>query len=253
MRPLILVTNDDGIRAKGLATLIDIAEPMGNLLIIAPEEGHSAQSHAITVKNPIRIRTIQAEESKSIYACSGTPADCVKFAVAELCKNRKPDLIVSGINHGLNNSISVLYSGTVAAAMEGLLFGINAIALSLDNHSAEANFEICKDESRKIIKKVLQYPADKKKVCLNVNFPNIEPKSLKGIRWCRQTQGDWKEIFIKREDPLGHTYYWLTGEFRNFEQHAEDSDDWALNNGYASIVPVANDLTDYQAEKSWFL
>ncbi|MBN2520017.1 MAG: 5'/3'-nucleotidase SurE [Bacteroidales bacterium] len=240
---LILVTNDDGINAKGLEALIEAVEPFGKLLIVAPEDPNSGMSHAITVKVPLRIKLIKNNDIKSYYTCTGTPVDCVKMAMTVIL-DKKPDLIVSGINHGSNSAASIFYSGTMAAALEGSMIGIPSIGFSLTNHSHQADFSACKKYISIIVENTLQHKMPEG-VALNVNIPDVPEKDIKGIRICRQTKGYWKEEFEKRVDPSRGTYYWLAGDFINFEPDAEDTDEWALANNYVSIVPVSVDLTAY--------
>jgi 5'-nucleotidase len=242
---LILVTNDDGIHARGLQALISLVRPYGRIFVIAPEEGQSGMSHAITVKYPIRVRKLSEEDGLVTYSSNGTPVDCVKLALNKLL-DRRPDLIVSGINHGSNSSSSVIYSGTMAAAIEGCINGIPSIGFSLLDYSPDANFDSVLRYAREILEKSLErgIPAD---TCLNVNFPVNTFKKIRGIRVCRQNRGVWREEFDHRQDPQNRDYYWLTGEFHDLEPEARDTDEYALNNNYVSIVPVHIDLTAYRA------
>ena len=244
-RKLFLVTNDDGIEARGLNALIDLVRPYGQIVVVAPEDGQSGMSHAITVKFPIRIKKLTSEEDLVVYACDGTPVDCVKLALSKLL-DRKPDMILAGINHGSNSSSSIIYSGTMAAAIEGCINGIPSIGLSLLDYSAEANFGSILKYVRIILENALEkgIPAD---TCLNVNFPVNTYKKIKGIRICRQNKGVWREEFEQRVDPMNRDYFWLTGEFLNLEPDARDTDEWALHHNYISIVPVHIDLTAYKA------
>ena len=242
-RPLILVSNDDGVNAKGLKNLIEVVKPYGDILVVAPEVSESGMSHAISFKNPIRLTKIKEYDNVQIYSCSGTPVDCVKLALNQIVA-RKPDFLVSGINHGSNASISVVYSGTMGATIEGCLNGIPSIGFSILSHSLDADFALARKFSQQIFEKVLKQGLPKG-VCLNVNFPIIDIDDLRGFKVCRQARGVWKEEFDKRIDPNNRDYYWLTGSFNNFEPDAEDTDEWALNNNYASIVPVKVDFTSY--------
>ncbi|MFA5556406.1 MAG: 5'/3'-nucleotidase SurE [Flavobacteriaceae bacterium] len=239
-RPLILVTNDDGITAPGIRTLISVAQEFGDVVIVAPDSPQSGKGHAITVNNTLYINKINEQE----YSCSGTPVDCVKMAVHEIL-DRKPDLCVSGINHGSNSSINVIYSGTMSAAVEAGIEGIPAIGFSLADFSWNANFESSKIFIRKIIASVLNNGLPKG-VVLNVNFPKPQSETFKGIKICRQANAMWIERFDKRQTPHGRDYYWLTGEFVNYDK-GEDTDEWALANGYVSVVPVQFDLTAHHA------
>lgn len=239
-KPLILVTNDDGITAPGIRTLIAVAQEIGDVVIVAPDSPQSGKGHAITVNNTLYINKINEQE----YSCSGTPVDCVKMAVHEIL-DRKPDLCVSGINHGSNSSINVIYSGTMSAAVEAGIEGIPAIGFSLADFSWNADFEPSKIFIRKIITSVLENGLPKG-VVLNVNFPKPETEKFKGIKICRQANAMWIERFDKRQTPHGRDYYWLTGEFVNYDK-GEDTDEWALANGYVSVVPVQFDLTAHHA------
>ncbi len=240
-KPLILVTNDDGITAPGLRTLIEIMNTLGEVVVVAPDSPQSGMGHAITVNSTLFVEKVKLDQGLQIeYSCSGTPADCVKLAVNQIL-NRKPDLCVSGINHGSNSSINVIYSGTMSAAIEAGIEGIPAIGFSLLDYSWNANFETAKPFVKSIAENVLKegLPRD---VILNVNIPNVSDHELKGIKICRQARAHWEEEFDRRTNPQGRVYYWLTGKFVNFD-HGEDTDEWALKNGYISVVPVQFDLT----------
>lgn len=248
---LILVTNDDGIDSKGIAALIEAVGPLGRLMIVAPVEAQSGMSQAITVKHPLRIKKAQLNGYER-FAINGTPTDCVKLALNQLLP-RKPDLLVSGINHGSNSSASVLYSGTLGAAMEGAINGVPSIGFSLTSYDPEAEFATATVYARSIAAKVLEggLPGHS---CLNVNFPNVSSVDIKGVRICRQTTGHWQEEFERRTDPAGREYYWLTGKFFNSEPDAEDTDEWALKNNYIAIVPLRVDHTCYSTMdiiKNW--
>lgn len=244
-KPLILVCNDDGYRARGIQELSLLASEFGEVVVVAPVNAQSGMSHAVTLNHPIRLKSSEMNNSFAAYACSGTPADCIKIALNQIL-DRKPDLVLSGINHGSNASVSLFYSGTVAAAIEACMNGIPSIAFSVDDHSPDADFRLAAQYASPIIQKILEsgLPTG---TCLNINFPRISPEECKGIRICRQTIGVWKEEFEKRTDPQGHDYFWLTGEFSNDEPLAEDTDEWALTHHYGAIVPVSVDLTDYAA------
>ena len=240
-KPTILVTNDDGITAKGIRALIDVMATIGTVIVVAPDKPQSAMGHAITINNMIYINKISTEGAPIVeYSCSGTPVDCVKLAVSEILTT-KPDLCVSGINHGSNSSINVIYSGTMSAAIEAGIEGIPAIGFSLLDFDANANFEHTKSFIKKIALQVLQNQLPKG-VVLNVNFPKFSSNEIKGIKICRQAKAQWIEKFDKRQSPFGKDYYWLTGEFIN-QDLGEDTDEWALENGYISCVPVHSDLT----------
>lgn len=242
-KPLILVTNDDGVNAKGIAALVEIVKPFGEIVVVAPLHGNSGMSHAITVKVPIRYKKIKEVENVTVFGCSGTPVDSVKLAMSEILY-RKPDLIVSGINHGSNASVSVIYSGTMAAVIEGCIYGIPSIGFSLLDYSPDADFSQIIDYGKKIVENVLKNGLSYG-TCLNVNFPAIAKHEIKGVRICRQAKGMWKEEFEKRLDPRNGEYFWLVGYFENADNGETDTDEWALANNYVSIVPVEIDFTDY--------
>ena len=244
-RPLILVTNDDGITAPGIRTLIAVMKTIGDVVVVAPNSPQSGMGHAITLDSTLHVENVTIEDDdQKEYSCSGTPADCVKLAVREIMK-RKPDLCVSGINHGSNSSINVIYSGTMSAALEAGIEGIPAIGFSLLDYNWSANFEHCKTFVKTIAENVLEHGLPNG-VVLNVNVPNIDKKAIKGIKICRQAKANWVEEFDKRTNPMGRDYYWLTGKFVNLD-HGEDTDEWALGNGYISVVPVQFDLTAHYA------
>lgn len=247
-KPLILVTNDDGVQAKGLLELIEIVKNLGRIVVVAPSEPQSGMSHAITVKTPIEVKKIREDNNCVFYECTGTPVDCVKIAFNQLLK-QKPDLLVSGFNHGSNSSSSIFYSGTMAAALEGCINEVPSIGFSLLSVDPDADFTASKHYAIKIINKVLANGVPKS-ICLNVNVPPVTEDKIAGIRITRQTRGFWKEEFDKRVDTLGRSYYWLTGNFHNQEPEAPDTDEWALKNNYISIVPLHIDLTSYDTLKS---
>ncbi len=241
-KPLILVTNDDGITAPGLRVLIKAIKEIGEVVVVAPDSPQSGMGHAITIDSTLYSKkvTIDREEgAPSEYSCSGTPADCVKLALQEIL-DKKPDLCVSGINHGSNASINVIYSGTMSAAIEAGIEGIPAIGFSLCDYSWDANFEHSVISIKRIVQEALNQGIPKGTV-LNVNIPKTEAEP-KGIKVCRQARANWKEQFDKRTSPTGKDYYWLSGEFELLDK-GEDTDEWALANGYVSIVPTQFDLT----------
>ena len=244
-RPLILVTNDDGINAPGIRTLISVIKDIGDVIVVAPDSPQSGMGHAITINSTLHSSRITPKNSEIIeYSCSGTPADCVKLAINELMP-RKPDLCVSGINHGSNSSINVIYSGTMSAAIEAGIEGVPAIGFSLLDYSWNADFSHSKDFIRKITLNALNNGIPKG-VVLNVNIPAVKKSDIKGVKICRQAKAYWVEEFDKRKNPLGQEYYWLTGKFVNKDQ-GEDTDEWALKNNYISIVPIEFDLTAHHA------
>ena len=244
-KPLILITNDDGITAPGILALIEVMSESGDVLVVAPDKPQSAMGHAITINNTIYLNKISKENASiTQYSCSGTPVDCVKIAVHEILK-QKPDLCVSGINHGTNSSINVIYSGTMSAAVEAGIEGIPAIGFSLLDFAWDANFEDVKSFVKKITLKVLEKGLPEG-VILNVNLPKLKEHEIKGIKICRQAKAQWVEKFDKRTTPSGKDYYWLTGDFVNQDQ-GDDTDEWALDNSYISLVPVQFDLTAHHA------
>lgn len=246
-RPLILVTNDDGVSAPGIRALIEVMSEIGDVVVVAPDKPQSAMGHAITINSTLYLNKISKDtDTITEYSCSGTPVDCVKLAVNEILK-RKPDLCVSGINHGSNSSINVIYSGTMSAAVEAGIEGIPAIGFSLLDYDWNADFEAIKSFVKKISLEVLENGLPEG-VILNVNFPKLKEKDIKGIKICRQAKALWVEKFDKRKTPQGKDYYWLAGEFVN-EDKGEDTDEWALDNGYISVVPVQFDLTAYHSIK----
>ncbi|RLD89686.1 MAG: 5'/3'-nucleotidase SurE [Bacteroidetes bacterium] len=245
--PLILVTNDDGMYAGGMNALISVARKFGDVVAISSHEPMSGMSHAITIKVPLRVKLISKEPGLTRYVCNGTPVDGVKLVFNSLSE-RKPDLLLSGINHGSNSSSSVLYSGTMAAAMEGAVNHIPSIGFSLLSFDPDADFTASaiyvEEVSRHVLEKGLPDG-----ICLNVNIPAIPSEQIKGIKICSQANGYWKEEFEKRTDPNGTEYYWLTGFFHNREPEngGTGTDEWALKNGFVSLVPINTDLTAYGA------
>ncbi len=242
-KPLILITNDDGVEAKGLKALINAVRELGDVVVVAPADAQSGMSHAITVKVPLRISKVAEDQGLVIYKCYGTPVDCVKMAINNLLP-RKPDLLLSGINHGSNAATSVFYSGTMGAALEGCINEITSIGFSLLNLSHDADFSTSQHYATSITRNVLKNGLPKH-ICLNVNIPDIPKAQIAGIKICRQNKGYWQEAFDQRVDPAGKHYYWLTGIFQNTEPGATDTDEWALSNNYVSIVPLQIDLTSY--------
>ncbi len=242
-KPLILVTNDDGITAPGLRMLVSIMKTIGEVVVVAPDSPQSGMGHAITLDSTLYSKKLTIDlDSEGIdeYSCSGTPADCVKLALQELLP-KKPDICVSGINHGSNSSINVIYSGTMSAAIEAGIEGIPAIGFSLCDYTWEADFSQAQDFIFTIVTEALKNGIPKGTV-LNVNIPKLKKKKIKGIKICRQAKANWKEKFDKRTNPMGKDYYWLTGEFELLDK-GEDTDEWALANGYISVVPTHFDLT----------
>ena len=242
---LIFLTNDDGYRSRGIAALIEVARQFGRVVVLAPEEPQSGMSQAFTMSRPLFLRKVREEEGLEVYAFTGTPVDCVKMAFDHLLCDRKVDLVISGINHGSNSAVNVLYSGTMGAAIEGSFYGCPSIGISVDDHSPDADFEVAMRYGEQIIRTILERNLPTP-LCLNVNLPAIPADQLKGIRVCRQTAGYWRERFIRHEDPRGREYFWLTGEYVNSEPEAEDTDEWAMKQGYVAVVPVQVDMTDHR-------
>ncbi|MBL3655577.1 5'/3'-nucleotidase SurE [Fulvivirga sediminis] len=244
-KPLILVSNDDGITSKGIRTLVEVMKELGEVIVVAPDSPQSGMGHAITIGNTLRLEENNIFDDVVAYQCSGTPADCVKLAKHFVLKDRKPDLVVSGINHGSNTSISVLYSGTMSAAIEGAIEGMPSIGFSLCDFSADADFSHVKAYVKSIAKNVLEKGVPKG-IALNVNFPPKRNENIKGVKVCRQARAKWQEQFDQRYDPNGRRYFWMAGNFVNHDK-GEDNDEWAIANNYVSIVPCLFDLTAHHA------
>jgi len=252
-QPVILITNDDGISAPGIRNLVDAVRGLGKIVVVAPDKPQSGMGHAITIGNPLRLHPMHhLFEGVEAWQCSGTPVDCVKLAVDKVLR-RKPDLCLSGINHGSNHSINVIYSGTMSAAVEAAIESIPSVGFSLLDYSVEADFTAARKYVRIIVEEVLGQPMDKHLI-LNVNFPAIPDSLIKGIKVCRQAYAKYEEDFLERNDPTGKKYYWLTGKFVNFDK-GRDTDVWALEHNYVSVVPVQFDMTNYvlkgKLEKTW--
>ena len=244
-KPLILVTNDDGMFAPGLRALVNAVSPLGEVIVVAPNSPQSGQGHAITIEDPIRLHKVDVFEDIVAYECSGTPVDCVKLAKHIVLKDRKPDLCVSGINHGPNSSINIIYSGTISAAMEASIEGIPSIGFSLLDYSFDADFTAAAHYARIIASYALENGLNDCSL-LNVNIPKLPLDEIKGLRVCRQAEGQWVEEFVESIDPRGEKYYWLAGKFIN-KDPKNDTDLWALENGYLSVVPSGHDLTRHEA------
>ncbi len=244
-RPLILATNDDGIFAPGIKALVEVARELGDVIVVAPDSPQSGMGHAITISDPLRLKKVNPFNGIEAYECTGTPVDCVKLANSVLLKDRTVDLCISGINHGSNSSINIIYSGTMSAAMEASLVGIRSIGFSLLDYKIDANFENGKPFIKEIINYVLQNGIPKANL-LNVNIPDLPTEDIKGIKVCRQADAMWVEEYTESKDPRNEKYYWLTGKFVNRDQ-GEDTDVWALKNGYISVVPSMHDLTKHEA------
>jgi len=239
--PLILVSNDDGITAKGIRHLVQAMKKIGRVIVVAPNSPQSGMGHAITINDPLKIYESDIFGDIEAYECSGTPADCIKIAKNYILKGKNPDLVVSGINHGANTSVSVLYSGTMSAAIEASLEGMKSIGFSLCDYDANADFGHIMEHVQLIAQQALKKDIGRG-VSLNVNFPKKSGSPIKGIKFCRQAIAHWQENFDERVDPYGRKYLWLTGTFINHDK-GEDTDEWAIANNYASIVPVNCDMT----------
>jgi 5'-nucleotidase len=240
--PIILITNDDGLTAPGIRNLVEAVKDLGRVVVVAPDKPQSGMGHAITIGFPLRLHKSHLMDDVEAWSCSGTPVDCVKLAVDKVL-HQKPDICLSGINHGANHSINVIYSGTMSAAIEASIENIPSIGFSLLDYSLEADFTGAQKYARLIVERMLSKKADKH-TCLNVNIPKGDADLIKGVRVCKQAYAKYEEDFQERKDPGGKKYYWLTGEFKNFDK-SRDTDVWALENNYVSIVPVQYDLTNY--------
>src|SRR6187397_530551 len=250
--PIILITNDDGINAPGILNLVEAVKDLGKIVVVAPDKAQSGMGHAITIGSPLHLHSVNVFPGIEAYQCSGTPVDCVKIAVDKVL-HRKPDVCLSGINHGANHSINVIYSGTMSAAVEAAIESIPSIGFSLLDHSIEADFSAARKYARIIVEQLLSAEQDKHMI-LNVNIPIAKIEEIKGIMICRQAYAKYEEDFIERHGPHGRKYFWLTGEFVNFDK-GKDTDVWALANNYISVVPVQFDMTNYvlksKFEKTW--
>jgi 5'-nucleotidase len=245
-QPIILITNDDSIAAPGIKALVEAVKDLGRVVVVAPDKPQSGMGHAITIGHPLRLQKVPFAFDVEAYTCNGTPVDCVKLAVDKIL-HRKPDICLSGINHGANHSINVIYSGTMSAAMEAAIESIPSAGFSLLDYSMEADFSGAKHYVNSIAKQMLKRKTDKH-FLLNVNIPALPLNLIKGVKVCRQAYAKYEEDFIERNDPHGKKYYWLTGQFVNFDK-GRDTDVWALENGYISVVPVQFDLTHYTLKK----
>ena len=248
---LIFITNDDSYLSKGFRAMVNLAREFGRVIAIAPDRVQSGMSQAITINQPLFMRQVEQSEGVEIYAFSGTPVDCAKIAFDHFFANKHVDLVLSGINHGSNAAVNVMYSGTMGAAIEGSFYNVPSIGLSLDDHDADADFEGAVEYGRKVVASVLENAESlPHPLCLNVNVPRCAASEIQGIRLCRQTRGFWREDFYARQDPHGRDYFWLTGAFQNAEPEAEDTDEWALAHKYVAVVPVQVDMTDYRMLRS---
>lgn len=244
--PVILITNDDGITAPGIKALIEAVKDLGKIIVVAPDSPQSGMGHAVTIGEPLRLHQVKIFDDIDAWECSGTPVDCVKLARDVILKH-KPTLCFSGINHGANHSINVIYSGTMSAAMEAAIEGVPSIGFSLLDYKYDADFSIAQKVVRKLAIKMLEQPMPEHTL-FNVNIPKVEEAEFKGLKICRQANAKWQEEFDHRTDPRGKDYYWMTGKFINMD-NGEDTDAVALENGYASVVPIMFDLTDTTMKK----
>lgn len=243
-RPLILITNDDGIDAPGLRNLIDFVRDIGDLVVVAPERGMSGMSHAITVRDPLRLRKLREVPGLTEYSCNGTPVDAVKLGEKMVLK-KNPNLLLSGINHGSNASVNILYSGTMGAVLEGCMIGLPSIGFSLLDYAYDADFSASRTWVRRIVKMVLQQSLPQG-ICLNVNIPAVPESEIKGMKVVRQADGAWEETFEARQDPYHQDYFWLSGKFTE-RKNGSDTDLVVLRDNYISIVPVQYDFTAHSA------
>ena len=241
-KPLILISNDDGYRAKGINSLVDMVRDLGDVLVCAPEGARSGNATAFSAVSPLRLVLRTEEEGLKVWSCNGTPVDCVKLALNQFCNERLPDIVIGGINHGDNASVNTHYSGTMGVAMEGCMKYLPSVAFSLCDFHEDADFSPLRPLVRLITRRVIDEGLPKG-VCLNVNFPK-EP--FKGVRVCRMAHGTWYEECVKERHPRGYDYFWMVGKYRNDEPEAEDTDNWALTHGYVAITPTRMDVTHYE-------
>ena len=241
-KPLILISNDDGYRAKGINSLVDMVRDMGDVLVCAPEGARSGNATAFSAVAPLRLVLRTEEEGLKVWSCNGTPVDCVKLALNQFCGDRMHDIVIGGINHGDNASVNTHYSGTMGVALEGCMKYLPSVAFSLCDYNEDADFSPLRPLVRHITRKVLEEGLPKG-VCLNVNFPK-EP--FKGVRVCRMAYGTWYDECVKERHPRGYDYFWMVGKYRNDEPEAEDTDNWALTHGYVAITPTRMDVTHYE-------
>lgn len=245
--PVILITNDDDITSPGIRSLVEAVKGLGKVVVVAPDKPQSGMGHAITIGSPLRMNKMTLFGEVEAWQTSGTPVDCVKLAVDKIL-HRKPDICLSGINHGANHSINVIYSGTMSAAMEASIEGIPSIGFSLMDYRYDADFEPAKKIVHALVSELLKQKNIDKHLLLNVNIPSIPYKEIKGMKICKQAYAKYDEAFDERVDPQGKKYFWLTGEFKNFDK-GKDTDVWALQHNYVSVVPVQFDLTNYTLKK----
>lgn len=242
-KPLILISNDDGYHAKGLLSLVEMVSEMGDVVVCAPDAARSGYACAISAENHLKLKLRRKYSGVEVWSCSGTPVDCVKIALSEICAGRRPDIVLSGINHGDNASVNTHYSGTMGVAREGCMKYIPSVAFSLCDYRGDADFSPLQSIVKQITKRVLSEGLPKG-VCLNVNFPLAE--RFKGVKVCRMAMGTWDNEIVKYRHPRGYDYYWMVGEYTNDEPLADDTDNYALTHGYVAITPTKIDITDYE-------
>jgi 5'-nucleotidase len=251
-RPVILITNDDGITAPGIRALVEAVKGLGEVIVVAPDSPQSGMGHAITIGEPLRLDKVEVFDGIASWQSSGTPADCVKLARDKIL-HAKPDICLSGINHGANHSINIIYSGTMSAAMEAAIEGVPSIGFSLLDYNFDADFTIAQQVAHDLTKRMLSTPMPEH-ILLNVNIPVATQETFKGMKICRQAYAKWQEEFDHRTDPRGRDYYWMVGKFTNLDK-GDGTDVQALKEGYASIVPIKIDFTDVKMkewlEKEW--
>ena len=242
-RPLLLISNDDGYQSKGIRCLVEMLSDVGDIIVCAPESARSGYSCAFSATIPLRLQKREQHEGVEVWSCNGTPVDCVKLALSEIC-SRRPDVVIGGINHGDNASVNAHYSGTMGVTLEGCMKYIPSVAFSLCDHRDDADFEPLRPFIRTIMAQVLREGLPHG-VCLNVNFPLVP--MFQGVRVCRMAPGTWYNEVTKCHHPRGYDYWWMVGSYRNDEPEAEDTDRWALDHGYVAITPTQIDLTAYSA------
>lgn len=248
-KPLILISNDDGYQAKGIRSLVEMVRRFGDIIVCAPDDARSGFACAFSATKPLRLTKRHEESGVQVWSCNGTPVDCVKMALSELCDGRRPDIVLGGINHGDNGSVNTHYSGTMGVVMEGCMKYIPSVAYSLCDHSDDADFSPLEPYVKEMTARVLREGLPKG-VCLNVNFPllsTLHSPSYKGVRICRMAYGTWASEVFKCHHPRGYDYWWMMGHYRNDEPEADDTDNWALAHGYVAITPTHMDVTAYEA------
>lgn len=238
-----MISNDDGYHSPGIHALVDMVSDLADVLVCAPEAARSGFSCAFSAVDYLRLKRRNDIGTAQVWSCSGTPVDCVKLALDQLCPNRRPDLILGGINHGDNSSVNNHYSGTMGIAMEGCMKYIPSVAFSSCYYNEDANLEPVRPYVVRLVKKVLTEGLPKG-VCLNVNFPAEE--SFRGLKVCRMTYGRWVDEIVTARHPRGYDYYWVVGRYQNDEPENTDTDQWALNHGYVAVTPTTMDVTAYE-------